>query len=92
MFERFNVHLTNLCNGLRMAGAMLIILAAYRLPRLRQRIKRDVTSLGRHLEPRLKRWMQVPCQPVSPSVEHSLRLIMMTDEFLRREHEGQNFT
>jgi hypothetical protein len=70
-----------------MAGAMLILLAAYKLPHLRQRLRPEVTSLGRHLESRLRRWMQVPGQLISPSIEHRLRLIIMTDDLIWREHE-----
>ena len=66
-------------NGSSMARVMLIILAGYRLQRLRQRTRRDVTSLGQYLKPKLERWVQAPGQPVSLSVEPSLQLIIMAD-------------
>jgi hypothetical protein len=59
-------------NGSSMPRAILVTLVAYRLQRLRQRIRRDVTSLSQHLKPKLEEWMQAPGQSVSPSVEPSL--------------------
>lgn len=47
-------------NGSSMAWFMLIILAGYRLQCLRPRTRRDVTSLGRYLKPKLERWVQAP--------------------------------
>ena len=70
---------------------MLIILAAYRIPQLRPLIGRDVASLGPHLRLKLERWMLVPGQDVSPSVQHSLRIILIADDLIRNGVENSGF-
>ena len=82
---------TNEFDVYRMAAAMLIILAAYRIPQLRSLIRRDVASLGRHLKLKLERWMLVPGQDVSPGVQHSLRLISIADDLIRNGIENSAF-
>jgi hypothetical protein len=85
--------------SLSMAGCMLILLAAVRIPHLRTCIGPEVLSVGEHLQRLLSRWMRVPVgggggvnEQVgfegSPSVERSLRLIIEVDGFIRREYEG----
>ena len=70
---------------------MLISLAVYRVPQLRPLISHDVTSLGQHLKLKLERWMLVPGQDTSPSVEHSLRLILIADDLIRNGIENAGF-
>ena len=82
---------TNAFDVYRMAAAMLIILAAYQIPQLRPLIRRDVASLGWHLKLKLERWMLVPGQDVSPSVQHSLRLILIADDLIRNRVENSGF-
>jgi len=69
-----------------MAGGMLILLAASKIPSLRSRIGGDVTSLGDHLQQLFETWMHVPGESVSPSVEQSLRMICDVGGFLKSEY------
>lgn len=75
----------------RMAAAMLIILAAHRIPQLQPLIRRDVASLGQHLRLKLERWVLVPGQDVSPSVQHSLRIVLIADDLIRNRVENSSF-
>ena len=75
----------------RMAAAMLIILAAHRIPQLRPLIRHDVASLGQHLRLKLERWMSVPGQDVSPSVQHSLRIVLIADDLIRNGVKDSSF-
>ena len=58
-----------------MAGGMLILLAACRVPPLRERMGAEVTTLGPLLKELISQWMHVPGDAISPSVEQSLRMI-----------------
>ena len=69
-----------------MAGGMLILLAASKIPSLRSRIGGDVTNLGDHLQQLFETWMYVPGESVSPSVEQSLRMICDVGAFLKNEY------
>lgn len=66
-----------------MASAMLILLAASRVPSLQDRLGPDVTTLGAHLKHLIGPWMHAPGSSVSPSVGQSLRLIDEIDGFLK---------
>lgn len=68
-----------------MTGAMLILLAASRLPYLRNLLGQDVTNIGSHLQTLIKRWVQIPGENRSPSIEQSLRMIGEIDVFLHEE-------
>lgn len=69
-----------------MAGGMLILLAASKIPSLRSRIGAEVTTLGDHLQQLIETWMFVPGEAVSPSVEQSLRMIADVGGFLKAEY------
>lgn len=66
----------------RMAGAMLVLLAASRVPSLRGVIGPDLLTAGEHLRRLLTSWQQVSGGPSSPSVEQSVRVICEADEFI----------
>lgn len=68
-----------------MTGAMLVLLAASRLPYLRNLLGQDVTNIGSHLQTLIKRWVQIPGENRSPSIEQSLRMIGEIDVFLHQE-------
>ncbi|KAA8566472.1 hypothetical protein EYC84_009034 [Monilinia fructicola] len=68
-----------------MTGAMLILLAASRVPYLRNLLGQDVTNIGSHLQTLIKRWVQIPGDIRSPSIEQSLRMIGEIDVFLHQE-------
>ncbi|KAF2836365.1 putative C6 transcription factor [Patellaria atrata CBS 101060] len=71
--------------ALSMASAMLILLAASQLPVLLQpNIASRATLLGPHLEQLLRTWMHIPGASVSPSVEHSVRLIKRVDNIFKQ--------
>lgn len=76
---------TFICS-LSMAGAMLILLAACRLPLLRDIIDNEVTKVGSHIRSLVGSWMLVPGQTESPSISQSLRLIAKIDRFIEIEH------
>jgi hypothetical protein len=71
----------------RMANAMLILLAAYRVPELRSWISPDILSLGRHLDRLLTCWMQFPGGPPSPSVKLGIHLIQLAAGLIHNEHD-----
>ena len=69
-----------------MAGGMLILLAASKIPSLRSRLGGDTANLGDHLQQLFETWMYVPGDSVSPSVEQSLRMICDVGAFLKSEY------
>jgi len=77
-----------LISGARMAGAMLILLAAIRLPALRQLVAKEVRSTGRHLNELIPGWMAVSGEPVSPSVDQSLRIIAEVTDLIEQDLRG----
>jgi hypothetical protein len=68
-----------------MTAGMLILLAASRLPYLRNLISADVLTIGAHLQTLIKRWVHIPGEHLSPSIEQSLRMISEIDVFLHQE-------
>ncbi|KAH6700568.1 hypothetical protein BKA61DRAFT_636606 [Leptodontidium sp. MPI-SDFR-AT-0119] len=72
--------------SLSMAGGMLILLAATRIPPLRSRMGSEVTTLGPLLEDFISQWMQIPGETISPSVEQSLRMICDVGGFIKSEY------
>ncbi|KAK3362416.1 hypothetical protein B0T25DRAFT_6090 [Lasiosphaeria hispida] len=70
--------------SLSMAGAMLVILAACRMPTLRSLIGPDVLAAGHHLRELLEGWQRVSGDPSSPSVDQSVRIIGEVDRFIQQ--------
>ncbi|KUI57387.1 hypothetical protein VP1G_04701 [Cytospora mali] len=68
----------------RMAAAMLVLLAASRVPSLRGVIGPELLSAGHHLRTLLTSWQRVSGEPGSPSVEQSVRIICAADEFIKK--------
>jgi len=66
-----------------MAGAMLVILAACRVPSLRTLIGPEVLTAGEHLKGLLEGWQKVSGDPSSPSVDQSVRIIGAADRFIQ---------
>jgi hypothetical protein len=65
-----------------MAGAMLVLLAACRMPTLRSLIGPEVLAAGTHLRQLLHGWRQVAGGPSSPSVDQSVGIIGEADRFI----------
>ncbi|TAQ89900.1 hypothetical protein B7494_g1772 [Chlorociboria aeruginascens] len=72
--------------SLSMTGAMLILLAAYRLPVLRHLVGEEVLRAGSHLKRCIQSWSEVLGPPNSPSVDQSLRMICEIDDIMQQEH------
>ncbi|KAK0730928.1 hypothetical protein B0H67DRAFT_563292 [Lasiosphaeris hirsuta] len=70
--------------SLSMAGAMLVILAACRMPALRSLIGPEVLAAGHHLRQLLEGWQKVLGDPSSPSVDQSVRIIGEVDRFIQQ--------
>ena len=68
----------------RMAGAMLVILAACRIPSLRTLIAPEVLAAGDHLKQLLEGWQGIAGDPASPSVHQSVRIIGEADRFIQQ--------
>lgn len=68
-----------------MAGAMLVLLAGCRVPGVKQHIRSGVTILGPHLQSLLSKWITVPGEVPSPSVQQAIRWIEVTDELIQAE-------
>jgi hypothetical protein len=66
-----------------MAGAMLVLLAACRVPSLRSLISPDVLIAGDHLKQLLQTWQRLSDSSSSPSVMQSLRIIHESDNFIK---------
>ncbi|KAK0748481.1 hypothetical protein B0T21DRAFT_324209 [Apiosordaria backusii] len=69
--------------SLSMAGAMLVLLAACKIPTLRNLIGPEVLAAGDHLTQLLEGWQEVSGGPSSPSVNQSVRIIKEADRFIR---------
>src|SRR6478609_5752626 len=82
-----NLYLTQPCaftkHLSRMAGAMLVLLAACRVPSLRSLIGPDVLIAGDHLKQLLQTWQRLSDSSSSPSVMQSLRIIHESDNFIK---------
>ncbi|EGY23569.1 C6 zinc finger domain-containing protein [Verticillium dahliae VdLs.17] len=78
--------------SLSMAGAMLVLLAACRVPALRELIGSEILSAGEHLRQLLEGWQEVMGDPASPSVEQSVRIIAEADRFIRQVYLGEDTT
>lgn len=64
---------------------MLLLLAASRIPELKDRLYPRVLRTGPHLSNLLGPWPQLHGEQISPSVEQSLRMISDIDELLQKE-------
>jgi hypothetical protein len=71
-----------------MAGAMLVLLAACRVPSLRALIGPEVLSAGNYLKQLLEGWQVVLGGPRSPSVDQSIRVINEADSFIREVYRA----
>ena len=76
----------------RMASTMLLLLAASRIPALKQRLDSRVLEAGSHLTRLIEPWMHLHGHDVSPSVRQSLRMIGEVSTLLHAEYEqdGRN--
>jgi len=68
-----------------MTGAMLVLLAACRLPALNPLVGKKTLAAGPHLKSLIEGWLSVSGEPVSPSVDQSLKIINEVDGFLKEE-------
>lgn len=69
-----------------MAGVMLTMLAACQHPYIKQHIGAKATSIGGHLVRLLTRWMHITDEPISPSVDRSVKIIMQVDNLIQKEY------
>lgn len=69
--------------SLSMAGAMLQLLAACKIPSLRNIIGSEIFSAGDHLIQLLQGWQELVGGPPSPSVDQSIRIIGAADRFIK---------
>ncbi|OLN88989.1 hypothetical protein CCHL11_06017 [Colletotrichum chlorophyti] len=69
--------------SLSMAGAMLVLLAACRIPALKDMIGPEVLRAGDHLKQLLQGWQGVMGEPRSPSVDQAIRIISESDRFIQ---------
>ena len=72
-----------------MTAAMLILLAACRVPILRQLIGEDILKAGTHLKEHIQSWKVVLGQPNSPSLDYSLKIICEVDSLLKEEYQSR---
>ncbi|TVY53757.1 hypothetical protein LCER1_G004789 [Lachnellula cervina] len=75
--------------SLSMTAAMLVLLAASRIPVLRQLVGDEVLTAATHLKQLIETWNDIPGQPNSPSIDQSLRLIEEIDGFIQQEYQGE---
>ena len=67
-----------------MAAAMLVLLAACRVPSLRSLIGPEVLAAGSHLRQLFEQWQVTSGNPNSPSVDQSVRMIGDVELFIRQ--------
>lgn len=67
---------------------MLVLLAAVRLPALRQLVAKEILTTGQHLKELIQGWMAVSGDPVSPSIDQSLRIIAEVTGLIEQEFRG----
>ncbi|PPJ52282.1 hypothetical protein CBER1_09561 [Cercospora berteroae] len=72
--------------SLSMASTMLLLLAASRIPALKQRLDPQALDAGKHLARLIEPWTHVHGGAVSPSVRQSLRMIGDVDALLHAEY------
>ncbi|KAF3764318.1 putative C6 transcription factor [Cryphonectria parasitica EP155] len=70
--------------SLSMAGAMLVLLAASRIPSVRSVISPSLPTAGAHLSELLRSWQRVLGEPSSPSVDQAVRVIGEADGFIKQ--------
>lgn len=68
---------------------MLVLLAACRIPALRNLIGPEVLNAGAHLVELLEGWQLVSGGPGSPSVDQSVRIIREADKFIREVYASR---
>ncbi|KAK3395352.1 hypothetical protein B0T20DRAFT_455256 [Sordaria brevicollis] len=69
--------------SLSMAGAMLVLLAACRIPALKNLIGPEILQAGSHLRKLLLGWQEVQGEPSSPSVDQSVHIIQEAERFIK---------
>lgn len=69
-----------------MAGAMLVLLAASRVPLLQPLLGREVLEAGNHLRSLLSDWSIYLNTPTSPSVIQSIRIIEDADKIIKQTY------
>ncbi|KAK3947841.1 hypothetical protein QBC32DRAFT_374004 [Pseudoneurospora amorphoporcata] len=74
---------------LSMAGAMLVLLAACRIPSLKNLIRPEILQAGSHLMELLVGWQKVQGEPSSPSVDQSVQIIQEAEGFIRQVYTGR---
>ncbi|KAK1968063.1 C6 zinc finger domain-containing protein [Colletotrichum sublineola] len=74
--------------SLSMAGAMLVLLAACRIPALKDMIGPEVLGAGDHLRQLLQGWQGVMGEPTSPSVNQAIRIISDADKFIQEVYQA----
>lgn len=67
-----------------MAGAMLVLLAASRIPSLRNVMPPSLLNAGAHLTKLLTSWQHIMGSPDSPSVNQAVRVIGEADGFIKQ--------
>lgn len=70
--------------SLSMAAAMLVLLAASRVPALRGVIGTELLTAGDHLRKLLASWQQVSGESRSPSIDQSVGIICKADDFIKQ--------
>jgi hypothetical protein len=71
-----------------MAAAMLILLAAVRVPSVKAFIRPEATILGHHLQNLLKGWADISGDDISPSIQRAIGWIEIADRLIRDEVGG----
>lgn len=72
-----------------MAGGMLVLLAACRVPSLKRIMSHEVLSAGMHLRRLLENWRKLSGEPSSPSADQALQIIRAADEFIKVEYREE---
>ena len=71
-----------------MSGAMLILLAACRVPSLRALISSEILGAGDHLKQLFQSWQRLAVSSISPSVDQSIRIIGEADTFIKEVYSA----
>lgn len=67
---------------------MLVLLAACRIPALKDMIGPEVLGAGDHLKQLLQGWQSTMGEPTSPSVNQAIRIISDVDRFIQEVYQA----
>lgn len=73
-----------------MSGAMLILLAACRVPCLRELIGPEVFQAGDHVYYLFQNWQLLAAVPISPTIDQSMHIIREASSLIKETYYSES--